>query len=155
RANGGGVLPVPLPVELRVVVGVGVLAAAVSVLTFALSAALRRAWAGVLVVVGVVFLPYAVGVLPLLPDEVARWVLRVTPAAGFAAQQTAEEFPQVVAHYVPAMGFYPLPWWAGLLVLLGWTGVAVRFALGRGARRPDRAGRPARSSTAQDPIQPV
>ncbi|HWO60934.1 MAG TPA: hypothetical protein VNO31_12975, partial [Umezawaea sp.] len=43
RANGGGLPPVPSLVELRVVVGVGVLAAAVSVLTFALSVVLRRA----------------------------------------------------------------------------------------------------------------
>ncbi|MCS7481963.1 DUF1349 domain-containing protein [Umezawaea endophytica] len=154
RANGGALVPVPLLVELRVVVGVGVLAAAVSVLTLALSTVLRRAWAAVLVVVGAVLLPYAMGVLPLLPDEVSRWLLRVTPAAGFAVQQTAEEFPQVVAHYVPAMGYYPLPWWAGVLVLLAWTGGVVRVALGRGGRRADREAPAARSYTFQDPFQP-
>lgn len=46
---------------------------------------------------------------------------RLTPAAGFAAQQTVEEFPQVVGHYVPSTGYFPLPGWAGLAVLCAYT----------------------------------
>jgi len=131
RANGGVVLPVPWPVVLRVVVGVGVVAAATAVLAFAAAVLLRRAWAAVLVVVAVLLVPYSVAVVPLLPDEVARWLLRVTPAAGFAVAQTAEEFPQVVAHYAPSTGYFPLPWWAGLLVLCGYTAAAFGLAFRR------------------------
>lgn len=154
RATGGGVVPVPVLVELRVVVGVGLLSAAIAVFALAVAALVRRTWLAVLVVVTAVVLPYAVSVVPLLPDEVSRWLLRVTPAAGFAVQQTAEEFPQVVAHYAPSMGYFPLPWWAGLLVLFGWTAAAVGAALGRGVRRPDRERPVARSYTTQDPTQP-
>ncbi|HEX6346248.1 hypothetical protein [Umezawaea sp.] len=158
RANGGGVLPVSPLTGLRVVVGVGALAAAVAVLAVAVSALLGRAWAAVLTVVGVVLLPYALGVLPLLPDEVSRWLLRVTPAAGFAVQQTVEEFPQVVGHYTPSMGYFPLPWWAGLLVLLGWTAAAVGLAVRRstaGVRPgPEREPAGVRSDTDRDPVQP-
>ena len=131
RANGGVVLPVPWPVLLRVVVGVGVVAAATAVLAFAAAVLLRRAWAAVLVVVAVLLVPYSVAVVPLLPDEVARWLLRVTPAAGFAVAQTAEEFPQVVAHYAPSTGYFPLPWWAGLLVLCGYAAAAFGLAFRR------------------------
>ncbi|MFE2758175.1 hypothetical protein ACFXGA_39875 [Actinosynnema sp. NPDC059335] len=92
---------------------------------------MRRVWPSVVVVVAVGVLPYAVAAVPLLPDEVARWALRVTPAAGFAAQQTLVEYPQVVAHYAPSTGYFPLAWWAGLAVLAAWAAgavVAVRSA---------------------------
>ncbi len=131
RANGGAVVPSPLLVELRVVVGVGVLAAATAVFALAVGALVRRTGVAVLVVVSTVVLPYVLGVVPLLPDEVARWLLRLTPAAGFAVQQTVDEFPQVVAHYAPSTGYFPLPWWVGLLVLLGYTAAVVGMALRR------------------------
>ncbi|PRY41765.1 hypothetical protein [Umezawaea tangerina] len=131
RATGGDVLPVSFPTGLRVAVGVGVLAAATAVLALAAAVLLRRRWVAVLVVATGVVLTYALAVLPLLPDEVTRWLLRVTPAAGFAVQQTVVEFPQVVAQYTPSMGYYPLPWWAGLLVLCGYAGTALWFAVRR------------------------
>lgn len=80
RANGGGILPVPLLTEVRVVVGVGVLAAATAVLALATASLLRRTWVAVLAVVAAVVVAYALGALPILPDEVSRWLLRVTPA---------------------------------------------------------------------------
>jgi hypothetical protein len=131
RANGGGVLPVPWLVELRVMVGVGVIAAVTAVLALAVATLARRTWVAILAVVAAVVLPYALGAVPLLPDEVSRWLLRVTPAAGFAAQQSIEEFPQVVAHYAPSTGYYPLPWWAGPLVLCGYAAAACGLALRR------------------------
>ena len=44
----------------------------------------------------------------------SEWLLRLTPAGGFAVQQTSVAYPQVTAHYAPSTGYFPLPWWAGL-----------------------------------------
>ncbi|MET1071308.1 MAG: hypothetical protein ABWY11_01545 [Umezawaea sp.] len=130
-ANGGATLPTPFPVVLRVVLGVGVLAAATAVLALAAAALLRSRWAAVLAVGVAVVVTYALAVLSLLPDEVTRWLLRVTPAAGFAVQQTVQEFPQVLGQYAPSTGYYPLPWWAGLLVLCGYAAAALGLAVRR------------------------
>ncbi|MFJ9850192.1 hypothetical protein [Streptomyces sp. NPDC101150] len=70
----------------------------------------------------------------------ARWLLRVTPSAGFAVQQTVIAYPQVVAHYAPSTGYFPLPWWAGFAVLCAYTVTAVGLALSRLPRRAERAG---------------
>ena len=97
------------------------------------SVATRRAvWSSVaatLVAISAVVLPYIVGALPLLPDEASKWLLRLTPAAGFAVKQTILEYPQVVAHYAPSAGYFPLAWWAGLAVLCGWTALALATAM--------------------------
>ena len=66
----------------------------------------------------------------MLPDAVSEWLLRLTPAAAFAVQQTMTEYPQVTAHYAPSAGYFPLPWWAGLLVLCAYTAVVVRVQAG-------------------------
>ncbi|GAA4182868.1 hypothetical protein GCM10022252_09470 [Streptosporangium oxazolinicum] len=133
RANGLGVSPAPALTGLRVVVGVAAMLAVAAVLALALGALLRRTWTAILLTITVVVLPYLLAALPLLPDETARWLLRVTPAAGFAVKQTLPEYPQVVAHYAPSAGYYPLAWWAGLAVLCGYT--AVVFALARSRLR--------------------
>jgi hypothetical protein len=39
---------------------------------------------------------------------VAQWLLRLTPAAGFAIQQSIPEYPQVLDLYAPSAGYYPL-----------------------------------------------
>ncbi|MFF3437853.1 hypothetical protein [Streptosporangium sp. NPDC002721] len=128
RANGLGVVTVPALTGLRVVVGVAALLALAAVLALAVGALLRRTWTAVLVTISVVVLPYLLAVLPLLPDETARWLLRLTPAAGFAAEQTLHEHPQTVAHYAPSAGYYPLTWWAGLAVLCGYAAVVLALA---------------------------
>jgi len=84
--------------------------------------------------------PLAVGVLPLLPDAVAQWLLRTTPAAVFALKQAVVEYPQVTGYYVPSAGFYPLPGWAGTAVLLAYLAVAGWLAARRAV--PVRAPRP-------------
>ncbi|MEV4470311.1 hypothetical protein [Nonomuraea sp. NPDC049504] len=67
--------------------------------------------------VALIALPAILTAFPLLPDPVAEWLLRVTPAAGFAIKQTLVEYPQVTAHYAPSTGYHPLPGWAGMAVL--------------------------------------
>jgi hypothetical protein len=131
QANGNSVLPVSGFTELRVIVGVAVMLALVAVLALALGALLRRTWVAILVAISIVILPYVLGALPLLPDDVSKALLRLTPAAGYAIQQTSSEYPQVVAHYAPSTGYFPLAWWTGLAVLCGYTAVVLALALFR------------------------
>lgn len=128
RGNGIVVQPVSVLTGARVVVGVAVVLALCAVLTYGLGVWLRRGWAAILIGLSLVALPYAVTAIPLLPDAVAEWLLRLTPAAGFAVQQTVEEFPQVTAHYAPLAGYFPLPWWAGLAVLCAYTLIVLWMA---------------------------
>jgi hypothetical protein len=131
KGNGIPVAPIPALTTVRVVVGVAAVLALCAVLAHALGARVRRGWAAVLIGLSLIALPYAVTALPLLPDPVSQWLLRLTPAAAFAVQQTKVEYPQVIAHYAPSAGYYPLPWWAGLLVLCAYTAVAVGVAVRR------------------------
>ncbi|NUT36720.1 MAG: hypothetical protein HOV79_27005 [Hamadaea sp.] len=124
-ANGIPVQPLGLGTGTRVVLGVAAAVALSAVLAYALGRLLRRGWLAALIAVTGIAVPYAVAAFPFLPDDVSRWLLRLTPAAGFAVQQTAAEFPQVTAHYAPSSGYFPLPWWAGLAVLCAYTLVAL------------------------------
>jgi hypothetical protein len=135
RANGISILAVSALTELRVVVGVAALLAVAAVFALALGTLLRRAWAAILVALSAVVLPYLLGVLPLLPDEVSTWLLRVTPAAAFAVLQTVGEYPQVTAYYVPSGGYFPLSGWAGLAVLCGYASIVLGLAVLRLRRR--------------------
>ncbi|SEO65817.1 hypothetical protein [Amycolatopsis saalfeldensis] len=130
KGNGILVQPSPVLTDVRVIVGVAAVLAVCAVLAYGLGVWLRRGWAAVLIGLSVVAVPFAVTAIPLLPDPVSEWLLRVTPAAGFAVQQTLVEYPQVTAHYAPSAGYFPLPGWAGLAVLCGYTIVALRLALG-------------------------
>ncbi|MFG2057186.1 hypothetical protein ACGFI9_24525 [Micromonospora sp. NPDC048930] len=131
KGNGIPVQPLPLLTAARVIVGVPAVLALCAVLAYGLGVWLRRGWAAILIGFSLVALPYAVTAFPLLPDTVAEWLLRLTPAAAFAVKQTMEEYPQVTAHYAPSAGYFPLPWWAGLAVLCAYTVVVMRVAVGR------------------------
>ena len=62
-----------------------------------------------------IVLPYFFSVpLAVLPAGAADWLLRVTPAAGFAIQQYVPAYPQVNNVYTPQHGYFPLAPWAGL-----------------------------------------
>jgi hypothetical protein len=110
---------------VRLVVGVAVLHAVAAVLAVALAARMRRAW---LVAPTAIVLPYVLATLPLLPVAVADTLVLVTPAAGFAARQTLVEYDHVPAYYAPWTGYFPLPWWAGLIVLCAYAALALSFA---------------------------
>ncbi|WP_155371339.1 DUF1349 domain-containing protein [Catellatospora vulcania] len=135
RDGGTTVISAGPPAELRVIVGTAVLLALVAVLALALGALLRRAWLAVTVLTAGLLVPYLLVVVPLLPDAVADWLLRITPAAGFAVLQTLAEYPQVTMHYAPYAGYFPLPWWAGLAVTGAFTALALGLALRRGRGR--------------------
>jgi len=66
--------------------------------------------------------------LPVLPTGAADWLLRVTPAAGFAIQQYVPAYPQVSNAYTPQNGYFPLAPWAGLGVLCLWAALALCLA---------------------------
>jgi ABC-type transport system involved in multi-copper enzyme maturation permease subunit len=127
--NGGLVLlPVSLLTEARVIVGTAALVAVTAVLALALGVILRRSAAAVTAAIVVIVLPYLLSVT-VLPVSVAAWVLRLTPAAGFAIEQSIPRYPQVTATYSAVGGYYPLPAWAGFAVLCGYGALALAAAL--------------------------
>jgi hypothetical protein len=79
-------------------------------------------------VVVTLVLPLLLAFTGVLPGSAARWLFRLTPAAGFAIQQSIPHYPQVAADYTPAQGFYPLPPWGGLAVLGGYAALALGLA---------------------------
>ncbi|WP_439659996.1 hypothetical protein ACSHWB_47830 [Lentzea sp. HUAS TT2] len=129
---------VPLLTVVRVVVGVAAALALCAVLSYGLGVWLRRGWAAILIGLVLIAVPYAVTAVPLLPDGIADWLLRLTPAAGFAVKQTLVEHPQVTAHYASSAGYFPLPGWAGFAVLCAYTAIVLWLSSGsRGsARKP-------------------
>jgi uncharacterized membrane protein len=78
------------------------------------------------VFVGVV-LPYILGTSEMLPLGAAQWVLRVTPAAGFAIEQSIPRYAHVAADYAPP-DYFPLSPWAGFAVLCGYAAAALAVA---------------------------
>jgi ABC-type transport system involved in multi-copper enzyme maturation permease subunit len=129
RNHGEVVLPVNGPTELRVVVGTAALLAVSAVLALAVGSILRRSVGAVAVVVVAVVLPYILAIASVLPTSVAQRLLRVTPAAGFAIQQSIPQYSQVAATYSPATGYFPLTPTAGFGVLCAWTALALGLAV--------------------------
>jgi ABC-type transport system involved in multi-copper enzyme maturation permease subunit len=129
RSNGNYVLPVTPLTELRVVVGTAALLAVAAVFALALGALFRRSVMAVITAVVLIVLPYMLATISVLPLGAAQWLLRLTPAAAFAIQQSIPEYPQVISHYAPQMGYYPLAPWAGFAVLCGYTALALGSAV--------------------------
>jgi ABC-type transport system involved in multi-copper enzyme maturation permease subunit len=128
RANGNFVYPLPFLTELRVVAGTAALLAVAAVLAVAIGALLRRSAGAVAAVIAAIILPYLLGVASVLPAGAADWLLRVTPAAAFAIQQTVPAYPQVISNYTPGGGFFPLAPWAGFAVLCAYAAAALGLA---------------------------
>src|SRR6266851_2809266 len=129
RARGTYVFPASWATELRVVVGTAALLAAAAVLALALGTVLRRSAAAVTIVIVAIVLPYILGIASVLPVGAADWLLRVTPAAAFAVQQAAPQYPQVIALYSPGSGYFPLAPWAGFAVLCAYAALALGLAV--------------------------
>ena len=99
-------------------------------MTTVTAAALRRSTEAVTAVAAGIVVPYFLTTaLPILPAGIADWLLRLTPAAAFAVQGTAPQYPQVSNAYLPFFGYYPLSPWAGFAVLCGWAALALGLAL--------------------------
>lgn len=127
RGSGVYVHATSTATELRVIAGTGALLAVAAVLALALGTLLRRGATAVAAAVVTIVLPYLL-VVAALPADAGRWVLRVTPAAAFALQQSAKQYDQVANLYLPAEGYFPLSPLAGLGVLAGYTAAALAGA---------------------------
>jgi ABC-type transport system involved in multi-copper enzyme maturation permease subunit len=122
RANGLATASLLDGPALRAVVGTAVLLAVVALLSLAVATIARRAAVAITAVLLALLVPQIVATG--LPAAVAVWVERVTPAAGFAIQQTVHRYDTAIA---------PL---AGLAVLCGYTALALAVATWR-LRRSD------------------
>jgi ABC-type transport system involved in multi-copper enzyme maturation permease subunit len=127
RNVGEYVLPVSTLTEVRVIVGTAAVIAVAAVLAVAIGAILRRSAAAVTTVIGLIVLPFLLSVT-VLPASVAVWVLRITPAAGLAIQQSIPNYPQVSSNASATAGVYPLTPWAGFGVLCLYAAAALVVA---------------------------
>jgi ABC-type transport system involved in multi-copper enzyme maturation permease subunit len=128
--NGNPIPPVTTLTWLQVVVGTAALLAVSAVFGLAIGTMLRRSAGAVTAVIAGIVLPYLLARIPgILPVGAEQWLLRVTPAAGFAVQQTLTQYPQVNDVYTPGTGYFPLAPWAGFAVLCAWAAVALVLAL--------------------------
>jgi ABC-type transport system involved in multi-copper enzyme maturation permease subunit len=130
RSRGIFIDPVTALTEARVLVGTALLLAVAAVLALALGTVLRRGAFAVTAAIAVIVLPYFfAGPLDVLPAGAADWLLRLTPAAGFAIQQAYPAYQQVTGIFTPQNGYYPLAPWAGFAVLCAWTALALGLAM--------------------------
>jgi ABC-type transport system involved in multi-copper enzyme maturation permease subunit len=128
HARGYYEFPVPSATEVRVIVGTAALAAVAAVLALAIATMVRRSAATVAIVIVTIVLPYFLAVAAVVPLGTADWLLRITPAAGFAVQGAYPEYGQVTAIYSALSGYFPLGPWGGLAVLCGWAAAALAGA---------------------------
>jgi ABC-type transport system involved in multi-copper enzyme maturation permease subunit len=135
RARGFYAFPISGTAEARVIVGTAILTAVASVLALAIGAIVRRGAATVAVVIVVIVVPYFLAVTAVLPLGAGDWLLRITPAAGFALQQAYPAYGQVTMLYSPLSGYFPLSPLAGFGVLAAWTAAALAVAAYRLRRR--------------------
>ena len=128
RANGVYLFPVTSVTQLRAEIGTAALLAAASTLALAIGIMFRRSAGTVTTVIAAIVLPYVLVANPFMPDSVADWLTRVTPAAAFAVQQTLVPYHQVTSIYTPYNGYYPLAPWTGFAVLCGYAVVSLAVA---------------------------
>ncbi|HEY0451741.1 ABC transporter permease subunit [Actinophytocola sp.] len=107
---------------LRAVVGTAALLAVIAVFSLGVATLVRRSAAAITVVLLLLLVPQVVSTG--LPLSVAVWLDRLTPAAGFAIQQTVQRYDTAIGP------------WAGFGVLCGYAAV-VLVAAGWRLRRRD------------------
>jgi ABC-type transport system involved in multi-copper enzyme maturation permease subunit len=126
--NGQVVLPVSALTEIRVVVGTAAMLAVAAAFAVALGAVLRRSAAAITIAIVTVVLPFLLAALNVFPSGVGDWLLRLTPAAGLAIEQSIPNYPQVTSVVNPTDGYYPLPPLAGFAVLCAWAAAGLALA---------------------------
>jgi ABC-type transport system involved in multi-copper enzyme maturation permease subunit len=134
RSNGNALLPISTSTEVRAVIGTAAMIAITAVLALALGAIARRGALAVTLIVVTTVLPLILGLT--VSTSIGTWLLRITPAAGFAIQQSVVRYSQVSDSYTPMNGYFPLAPWAGFAVLCAWTLLAMAIA-SRVLRRRD------------------
>jgi len=128
-SKGQVVLPVPALTEIRVVVGAAAMLGVAAVFAVALGAVLRRSAAAITIAVVTVVLPFLLAALNVFPSGVGDWLLRVTPAAGLAIEQSIPNYRQVASAINPVMAYYPLSPYAGFAVLCAWAAATLALAV--------------------------
>jgi ABC-type transport system involved in multi-copper enzyme maturation permease subunit len=129
RASGNPVYPVTVLTEVRVIAGTAALVAVLAVFALGVGAILRHGAGAVTAAITAIILPYLLtAAIPVLPAGAEDWVLRVTPAAGFAIRQVIPQYPQVAASYTPSNDYLPLAPWAGFAVTCAWAALALSLA---------------------------
>ena len=129
HARGYYSAPVSGATELKVIIGTGLFAAVAAAGALAVGAITRRGAAAVTIVIVALAVPVFLAISRAVPAGAGDWLLRVTPAAGISLQQAYPQYQQVASTvYTPLNGYYPLSWWAGLLVLCGWAAAALSVA---------------------------
>jgi hypothetical protein len=126
-STGTVVLPVGPLTELRIMFGTAALVGIAAVFALALGALFRRRIVAVTVALALTVFPFILA--NLAPLAISQWLLRLTPAAGFAIQQSIPAYPQVIDLYTPQAGYYPLAPWVGFAVLCGFTMLALGLAV--------------------------
>jgi ABC-type transport system involved in multi-copper enzyme maturation permease subunit len=122
RDHGVYLPPVTAVTQARVIVGTAAVIAVCAVLAVAIGTLVRRGAAAVAAVIALIVAPYVLTVaIPVLPLGAADWLMRLTPAAAFAVEQTVTQYPQVDEVYAPAYGYFPLSPVAGFAVLCAWA----------------------------------
>jgi hypothetical protein len=116
-ANDVVVLPVPWTTTLRIAVGTALLLALAGVFAYGMGSLLRRAVPAVVAVTALLVAPPILAVTSVLPPGLGVWLLRLTPGAAFAIQQSVPAYPQLSAPQTVFDGYFPLAPWAGLGVL--------------------------------------
>ncbi|HYB47782.1 MAG TPA: ABC transporter permease subunit [Streptosporangiaceae bacterium] len=127
--QGQVLLTAPVLTEVRVIVGTAAILALAAVFAVALGAILRRSAAAITVAVVIVVMPFLLSALNVVPAGVGDWLLRLTPAAGVAIEQSIPRYSQVTTFTSPVQGYYPLSPYAGFAVLCLWTAAALALAL--------------------------
>ena len=127
--SGQVLLTAPLPTEVRVIVGTAAMLAVAAIFAVALGAILRRSAAAITIAVVTVVMPFLLAVLNVVPAGVGDWLLRLTPAAGLAIEQSIPRYSQVTTVISPVRGYYPLSPYAGFAVLCLWAAAALALAL--------------------------
>jgi ABC-type transport system involved in multi-copper enzyme maturation permease subunit len=126
RDSGAFIDPVTTLTEIRLVAGTAGLLAVAAILALAIGVVLRNSALAVATVITLIVLPYVLATFTT--SGFTLWLLRITPAAGFAIQQAYPRYPQVDALYSIVGGYYPLPPWGGFAVLCGWAALALALA---------------------------
>jgi ABC-type transport system involved in multi-copper enzyme maturation permease subunit len=127
RQGGSFIDPVSRLTEVRLVAGTAALLAVAAILALAVGTVARRSAAAVTIAIMLIVAPWMLSTL--LSQGAARWLLAVTPAAGFAIQQAYPRYPQTSVDYATNRAYGPLVPWAGFAVLCAWTLAALALAL--------------------------
>ena len=127
--QGQVLLTAPALTEVRVVVGTAAMLAVAAILAVALGAILRRSAAAITIAVLVIVMPFLITALNVVPANVGAWLLRLTPAAALAIEQSIPRYGQVTTVTSPVRGYYPLSPYAGFAVLCLWAAAALVLAV--------------------------